>query len=282
MIARSSISRRRRAFSLVEVLLATFILAIGLIMVATIFPVGADWTRQATEANVAQVVAQNALNVIKQRYSHGGVLSSQLASITTTTVAPLPGLTNISVAERTYLFGNSRPYPTANPRSATYFWTALARISPSQASSLSPSYDLYIVVFRKGEAAQKFTAFPTGTTEVLGARDNTDPTYPSGTIIIDHTLEPTLCTANYATGNYDKTQNPPVLGAVPPIGFAGIGVTSGTVFRQQVNLDPIDTTKTKAVARPGISSGEQVIYAPPADGTNASPLVYVYQTTLTF
>ena len=40
---------RRRAFSLMEVLLAVFILGIGLIMVATVFPVGADWTRQSTE-----------------------------------------------------------------------------------------------------------------------------------------------------------------------------------------------------------------------------------------
>ena len=50
----------RGGFSLVEVLLATFILGIGMIMVASIFPVGANWTREATEDSVGQVISQAA------------------------------------------------------------------------------------------------------------------------------------------------------------------------------------------------------------------------------
>jgi prepilin-type N-terminal cleavage/methylation domain-containing protein len=285
---RLSAQLRHRGFSLVEVLLATFILAIGLIMVATIFPVGADWTRQATEANVAQVVAQNAINIIRQRYSAGGTQAGQIytyfkTSATPTSVQALPNLTAIPIAERTYQFGNSNPFPSQNPASCTYYWTALARVSPSQATALSQTYDIYIVVFRKGEAAQTFfdTGYnlPAGYSEVTGVRDAADPSNPAG---YKHILEPTLLTGPYKSGTYNNTLDPPIKDPVPALGFAGIGVTSGTVFRQTTSLDPVNPSNTKALARPGLASGETIIYAPPADGTTASPLVYVYQTTLTF
>jgi len=44
----------------VELLLAVFLLAIGLIGLLSVFPIGADWTRQVTEESVAQNVARNA------------------------------------------------------------------------------------------------------------------------------------------------------------------------------------------------------------------------------
>src|SRR4051812_41156300 len=53
----------RRGFSLVEVLLAIFILGIGMIMVASVFPVGANWTRQTAEGSVSQTIAQSAMSV---------------------------------------------------------------------------------------------------------------------------------------------------------------------------------------------------------------------------
>src|SRR4051794_28890181 len=116
--------RARRGFSLLEVLLATFILGIGLIMVASVFPVGANWTRQGTEESVGQTIALNAVAVVKSHYApnsgdanHAG----QLSSLPTAAPLMLQGLTNfvgangIPVAERCYQFGNPLPFPATNP-----------------------------------------------------------------------------------------------------------------------------------------------------------------------
>jgi prepilin-type N-terminal cleavage/methylation domain-containing protein len=277
---------RRRGFSLIEVLLATFILAIGLIMVATIFPVAANWTREATESNVSQAVAQNAYNLIKNRFTRGGPQAGivynyfrSLPPAQRTLVQALPGLTIIPISERTYLFGSSSPFPTNNPASCSYYWTALARVSPSQANSPAPTYDLYILVFRKGDPSQIFTV-PSGSTEVPNVRDQADLVAPP--INFNHLLEPTLLIAQYNPGTYDATIDPPIKGAIPEIGFTGIGATSGTVFRQTVLIDAVTPAQSKAVARPGLVANENVIYPLPADGTTASPLIYIYQTTLTF
>jgi prepilin-type N-terminal cleavage/methylation domain-containing protein len=266
----------RRAFSLMEVLLAVFILGIGLIMVATIFPVGADWTRQSTEDSVAQTVAQNAVSTIQTYYARNSPYTNtagKLASLTAPVeqLQALPGFDTIPKAVRTYQYGNTNPYPARKPDACVYYWTALVRVQPGQNAGASRPYDLYILVFRKGAASQVFTSFPAGSTEVPGVRDTTN------------TLEPTLVYRTYSAGTYDSTLTPPVANPVPPIGHIGIGKVSGTVFRQSVLNDYTTPTNTKAVARPEIlQAGEEVIYAPPADQTNGSPLVYVYQTTISF
>ncbi|HVX86525.1 MAG TPA: prepilin-type N-terminal cleavage/methylation domain-containing protein [Phycisphaerae bacterium] len=282
----SPIQLRRRGFSLIEVLLATFILAIGLIMVATIFPVGADWTRQATEDTVSRTIAENAFNLIRSR-----VTGAQMTSVSTT-LQGLPGLTAISLAERTYQFGNTNPYPAPNPPSSNYYWTALTRVSPAQMNTISKTYDVYILVFRKGDASQTFynTGYspPAGFTDMgtsaTPVRDSDESRFPTTPLYANfkHYYEPTLVIGQYNSGTYDSTLDPPVKGAYPPIGFYGIGATSGTVFRQITAVDVNTASNTKATARPNVSPGENIIYAPPADGTSASPLVYVYQTTLTF
>ena len=286
----------RRAFSLIEVLLAVFILAIGLIMVASVFPVGADWTRQATEDSVSQSIALNALSIIRNDYAPNSLntaTAGKFSGITTTTLQPLPSFTSIPISERTYQYGNASPFPANNPLACNYYWTALARVSPSQTTATaSKSYDLYIFVFRKGDASQTFYAQPPtvtvgfnpdpGYTEITGDRDNTDliTTYPMGY----HFQEPTLVVGSYVPGTYVPASNSfqplPAPQPVPPVGFTAVGATSGTVFRQAV-----DFVNNTAISRPGLVGTpptENIIFAPSADGTTASPLIYVYQTTVSF
>jgi prepilin-type N-terminal cleavage/methylation domain-containing protein len=55
----------RRAFSLVEVLLAIFILGIGVIAVAALFPAGIAQQRQSVDDVVGPIVANNALSILR-------------------------------------------------------------------------------------------------------------------------------------------------------------------------------------------------------------------------
>jgi prepilin-type N-terminal cleavage/methylation domain-containing protein len=306
----------RRAFSLVEVLLAIFILGIGMIMVASVFPVGANWTRQTAETSIGQNIAQNALTVIQKHYGRDGDLRDFLRpdfynpppinavkpgfkntilgdgnNVTPFALQALPGFLGIPPTERAYQFGSSNPFPAADVRSCTYFWSALARLSPSHqivppatvgpfptnniAISSSYNYDIFILVFRKGAVEQVFSQ---GATEIPGLRDfNND-----GQILLDERLLPSVCYGTLNAGSYDPNRTPTVFNALPPMGQVGIGAKSGTVFRQVMNGN-----FDGAAPRPDISrlpAIEPIIYCPQADGTaeSASPLIYVYQTTLSF
>lgn len=283
-----------RGFSLLEVLLAMFILGIGLVMVATIFPVGANWTRQASEDSVAQTVALNAVSVIKDAYSSTGINSTSLASSTspqgtaTSSVVAIPGLTNLSISQRCYRYGNDTPFPVSNPIVCTYYWTALIRPVPVATGQATTgpgrAYDLYILVFRKGDANHTFTPsgklFDSNNAAFLNYSSGDEVTVvrdPPGAVTnftgYDGKYEPTVIHHAYSAGTSAVNGTD----AIPPIGYIGIGTTSGTVFRQVY-----DYKNNVAAPRPATAGNEDVIFAPPADGTSGSPLVYVYQTTVTF
>ena len=303
-----------RAFSLVEVLLAIFILGIGMIMVASVFPVGATWTRQTAEESIAQTVAQNALSVLQTHYGPNGnlhvlfapdymnpgnpntVLCANFDNLhampdptSPFVLQAFPGFANISPCERAYQFGSTNPFPAANPRVCTYFWTALLRLNPAHYNgdpatnkvqpSSSYNYDVYILVFRKGSADHQFTnpPLPAGATsfgEVANTRNPADANF-------QESLIPSVVYAKWQPGWYDSAQSPSIHDALPGIGQYGIGAYSGTVFRQVA--DPASNYQS-ATPRPLPIAGESVIYSPAPDATasNASPLIYIYQTTMSF
>ncbi len=311
----------RRAFSLVEVLLAIMILGIGLIMVASVFPVGANWTRQSAEESVGQNIAQDALSVIQRHYGPGGdmyinmpngkqewylgsdyllapgtannfclntVLRGGTSAFTLQALpgfaAPPLGLSNaayIPVTERAYQLGNQSPFPAVNPLICTYFWTALIRLDPSYfvptvggpspTNNIIPSpsykYDVYILVFHKGEATQRFTT-ATGI-EMPGTRVVTDPL--TG---LNESIFPSV---------YGTSQ---ALAAQFPVGTTIVGDWTGTVSHVAIGkngaafLPPLGVVPN---ITPQLPLGpETILYSPSADNTATSPLIYVYQTTLTF
>ncbi len=59
--------RKRRGFSLAEVMLAMFILGIGIVAIASIFPAGIAQQRQAADDIIGPIVAENALAVLRTK-----------------------------------------------------------------------------------------------------------------------------------------------------------------------------------------------------------------------
>ena len=62
-----ALPRNSRAFSLVEMLLAIFILGIGVISISALFPAGIVMQRQSTDDILGPVVAKNALGLLRAR-----------------------------------------------------------------------------------------------------------------------------------------------------------------------------------------------------------------------
>ena len=57
----------RRAFSLIELLLSVFILAIGIISVSALFPAGIAQQQQTADDQLGPVVAEQALGLLRSR-----------------------------------------------------------------------------------------------------------------------------------------------------------------------------------------------------------------------
>src|SRR5439155_6013669 len=54
-----------RAFSMIELLIAIMILGLGLVMLATVFPVGFDMTRDTVEKHIAMAVGEHAVATVE-------------------------------------------------------------------------------------------------------------------------------------------------------------------------------------------------------------------------
>jgi hypothetical protein len=213
-------------------------------------------------------------------------------------VQALPGFLNIPPEERAYQFGSSTPFPARNWKQCTYFWTALARLNPVHRNvgwagsdwtngiipSSSYNYDVYIMVFRKGAVEQSFTTdkLPSGVSELAGTRNTGGAVTYSDTDYVR--LIPPVGGASYIPGAYAGGGNWSTV-ARPALGEMGIGAVSGTVFKQVLSDD-----FSNAVPRPDLIRDtnkpypvvEPMFFSPAADNTNASPLIYIYQTTMTF
>ena len=65
----TSTRRRRLGFSLIELLLAIFILGVGIISIAAVFPAGIILQRKAQDDVLGPAVAESALSLIRSRLS---------------------------------------------------------------------------------------------------------------------------------------------------------------------------------------------------------------------
>jgi len=290
----------RRAFSLVEVLVAIGILGLGLIMVASIFPVGADWTRQNIDESIAAQLARNAAALIQSKYTATDLTSATGLQSPYTMVQAIPGLTQsasgtdmpkLTIYERAFQYGSSSSVMT-DPRNAQYFWTALIRLTPGTISfdhitaANCPTYrqfDLYILVFKKGDLKQQFTTAATALLPMDSAAAIPTYTWASTTCSFGHTR----VRSTDSPTTLDETFVPLVLVTSKfndvPMGSQAIGTISGTVFRT-IPSSPytnLGVTMTDGNTPP-TSFLEPVAFVPPADGTTRSPLIYIYQTKVSF
>ena len=88
----------RRGFSLVEMLLAIFILGIGVISIAALFPACIALQRQAADDTIGPIVAKNALATIRSKlgqddfgtFEEFGLASYSIQPVGATVPIPLP------------------------------------------------------------------------------------------------------------------------------------------------------------------------------------------------
>jgi hypothetical protein len=264
-------------------LIAIFVLSIGLIMIASVFPVAAKWTAQDAQTSVAQIIAKNAVEQIQTQ----GLIQ-----------AYVPG--GGAIGPYCYDFGAASPYPNANPAplpvafttppQGSYYWSAYvipatATITAAGSGGVYPgtpsnAYTIFVFVFNKGDASNLF-ATPTAAPPAGAPTLVTMMPYPQNATYADSAY-PQLYSGTIGTIISSTPPSPPM-----PIGSLGVDVNTGQVFREIVDPNTNEVTITgipESTANPNPAltarSGDTMIYAPSAIGQTASPLVYIYVTTV--
>lgn len=132
---------RKNGFSLVEVMLAAGILAIGFMLIATVFPVGIKLTATATERTIAAVAADEAFAKVRLY----GVDPSMLGSdylVDFASVVAGPG----GINETEFIY----PSTTIQTDEMRYYWSALCR------QNTNGTVQVMVFVSRKTGAGVKF------------------------------------------------------------------------------------------------------------------------------
>jgi len=250
----------RRGFSLIEILFAIFILGIGLLMIAAVFPVAIKWTNQDVHSTIGLVISRSAVAQIK---AGGGFMA--------TTV---PGL--LATAPQPYRYGTPNPTPTVgivqpsysyttNDLNARYWWQAvLVPVEPASNQGVAntpnapagATYNVYVFVFSKGNISNQ---------------------YPQQLLIYNSN------STTFAPSIYETTLSNARADTAMQIGSIGLDLTTGAVVRKGV-INPTGQYPGVGIAEDvgGANSNDTILFAPPADGQQTSPLVYIYATTVTF
>ncbi len=222
---------------------------------------------------------------------------------------PLPSFPlAVPLSERSYQFGSSNPIPAQNPQRLYLFldgtlpspdpihkqWRDRER-HPFLLLQIRP---LHSRLPQRARAEQSFfsgnpyLSVRIPELEILGhARARANEFFVPAVYVGPY----------YAGDAYNPSATPSIQNAVPQIGDIGIGQFSGTVFRQGIYV-PIATLILRASRLPSVDGGQihvltdttsnwgnPLAFSPyPADplvsagvpSTSASPLIYVYQTTI--
>jgi len=157
MFSRLVAPDRRRGFTLAEILVALGILAIGMSMVAALFPAAMEFNRTSTNSTLGTIICEN------------GLILSELA-LTSQAVDALPMQGRLVVVaddgsgHDVYISKNDQHYPTGQATARTGF-TMLARKIPGTEST----YQLVTVAYRKTDKDNKVALVPVTLTFATGA-----------------------------------------------------------------------------------------------------------------
>lgn len=137
-------TQRQSGFSLTEVLMAVGILTIGMMLVATMFPLGMRFTSLAAERTIAGIVADEAFAKIQIF----GV------DVTKTVNNEFKDFNDVSYYA---IDANEYSYPSTDPNNtdlSQYYWSAICRKISSEPNDTM--VQVIVFVGRKRAAAQKF------------------------------------------------------------------------------------------------------------------------------
>ena len=140
---------RNNGFSLSEVLLAVSTLAVGLVLVAGVFPVAIHFTMTASERTIAAIVADEAFAMI-QLYAEGNPATTlddiKITALSDTSFADFNDVTIFpatdTMLDSDFAYGNS----------SQYYWRAICRRTEAN----SESVQVTVFVCRKIGAGTKY------------------------------------------------------------------------------------------------------------------------------
>jgi prepilin-type N-terminal cleavage/methylation domain-containing protein len=147
---------RRHGFTLAEILVALGILAIGMSMVAAIFPAAMEFNRTSTNSTLGSIICEN------------GLILSELALTAEIVDALPPGrlapLADDMSGRDVHISRNEQHYPTGQGDARTGF-AMLAR----KISAAGSTYQLVTVAYRKSDKDNKVALLPVTCTFESGA-----------------------------------------------------------------------------------------------------------------
>ncbi|HML75931.1 MAG TPA: prepilin-type N-terminal cleavage/methylation domain-containing protein [Anaerohalosphaeraceae bacterium] len=119
---------RHNGFSLTEVLLATGVLAIGLVMIAMVFPVGVKLTSTATERTVAATAANEAFAKIQLFGKDPDGSAGPLSAVIKPASVPPTISANLNFMYPSLIPDDERWYPSeVRAQEKKYHWSAMVR-----------------------------------------------------------------------------------------------------------------------------------------------------------